>query len=109
MARYISGVLLELPGFPALQVGQDFHVAVEARRTASEVLADMGVRRFGRMFGHIPQLGIGRTVDPLRIRKRFRKIRFGEAEEFFLSNFLLLFVVRHRLTLPTSVRRAPVA
>jgi len=73
-----------LSGFlTLLQVGQNFHVAVEARGTASEMLADVCVRRLGRMLGHTHQVGIRRTVDPLRIGKRLRQIRPREAEELF--------------------------
>ena len=73
-----------LSGFPTpLWVGQNFHVAVEARGRASEMLADVCVRRLGRMLGHTHQVGIRRTVDPLRIGKRLRQIRPREAEALF--------------------------
>ena len=57
------------------------------------------------MLGQACQFAIGRTVDPLRIGECLRKIGFREAEEFFLVNFLSLFVA-HCLALPTSTRQA---
>ncbi len=84
-----------LTGLPTLQVSQDLHVTVETRGAGSEVLADMGVCRLGRMFSHALQVRIRRAVNPLRIRKRLREIRLGETEEFFLVNFLSFPVVAH--------------
>jgi hypothetical protein len=80
-----------LSSFPALQIGQDFHVAAKARRAAGQVLADEGIR-LGRTLGQANQVPIGRTVDPVGIWKRFGKIRLGEGEELFLVDVLSLFV-----------------
>ena len=74
-----------LPGFPAFQVGEDFHVSIKARGTASKVLADKRIGLAG-MLGQAGQFAIGRTVDPLRIGKRLGEIRLGEVEELFLVN-----------------------
>src|SRR4029077_14271752 len=80
-----------LSSFPALQIGQDFHVAAKARRAAGEML---GYERIGfsAVLGQKCQVGIGRTIDPIRIWKRFGKIRLREGEELFLVDFLSLFV-----------------
>jgi hypothetical protein len=47
---------------------------------------------FSGALGQTCQVGIGRTIDPIRIWKRFGKIRLREAEELFLVDFLSLFV-----------------
>src|SRR5215469_1258976 len=74
-------------GFPTfLWVGQTFHLAVEARGTASEMLADVCVRRLGRMLGHTHQVGIRRTVDRLWIGKRLRQTRPPDSKELSLVN-----------------------
>ena len=39
---------------------------------------------FSGALGQTCQVGIGRTIDPIRIWKRFRKVRSGEGEEFFV-------------------------
>ncbi len=96
-----------LSGFPTLlQVGQTFHVAAEAWGTASEMLADVCVRRLGQMLRHTHQVGIWRTVDPLRIGKRLRQIRPPEAEELFLVNTSVLQATCLPLRLSLAVSRA---
>jgi hypothetical protein len=93
-----------LSGVSALQVGEDFHVPIKAGGTACEVLADRRIGPAG-VLSQPYQFAIGWTVDPLRVWKRLRKIRLCEAEEFFLVNFLSLFVA-HWLALPTLTRQA---
>ena len=80
-----------LSGFPALQIGQDFHVAGEAGGTAGEVLRDKRIS-FLRVLGQADQLGIWRTIDSLWIGEGFGKVCLGEAKESFLVSFLPLFV-----------------
>jgi hypothetical protein len=80
-----------LSRFPAFQVCQDFHVSIEAGGTTGEVLGDKRIGNFG-MFGQADQFGIRRTIDSLWVREGFGKILLSEAEEFFLVDFLPLFL-----------------
>lgn len=80
-----------LSGFPALQVSEDFHVAVEAGGTAGEVLRDKRIGFVG-VLGQSDQVGIWRTIESPWVGEGLGKISLGEAEEFFLVNFLPLFL-----------------
>jgi hypothetical protein len=80
-----------LSGLPALQISQNFHVAVEAGGTAGEMLRDKWIGFLG-VLSEANQIGIGRTVDSPWVGEGLGKISLGEAEEFFLVNFLPLFI-----------------
>lgn len=54
------------------------------------------------MFSHSLQVGIGGTVDAVRIWECFGEIGLREAKEFLFVKFLS-FVSWHRLVLPASV------
>ena len=87
-----SGLLASVP---ALQVGQNFHVSLEARRTAGEVLTNVVVPFWNGMFCHALEVGVGRTIEAVRVGERFGEIPLGEAEEFFLVKFLSVFLITH--------------
>ena len=67
-------IRISLASFPALEVGQNFHVSLKARRTAGKVLADFVVPFWNGVFSHLVQGGIRRTVDTLRVGECFGEI-----------------------------------
>ena len=71
----------------ALKVCQYFHVAVKTGGTTGELPAHRWLR-FLWMLGQANQVAIGRAINPLRVWKRLGKIHLGEAEEFFLTEWL---------------------
>ena len=93
-----------LSRFPALEVGEDLHVADEAGRTGSDVLDHSWIGLL-RMLRLKRQLMIWGAANPLRIWKSFGEIRLREPKEFFVANFAS-FLVSHRFALPPSVRKA---
>jgi hypothetical protein len=84
-----------LPRFPALQVSQNFHVAVEAGRAAGEMLGNKRIGLLG-MFSQADQFGIRRTIESPWVGKGFGKIRLGEAEQFLLVQLSLHFSLHWR-------------
>jgi len=82
----------------SFQFGKNLHVPVEARRAARQVLADERVL-FAGMFGHADQVGIWWAANPLRIRKGFGEVGFGEAKEFAFVDIVSL-ISRHYYALP---------
>ncbi len=87
-----------LYGFSALQLSQDFHVAVEARRATGEVLREKRIGFLG-VLSQTNQVGIRRAVEAPWVGEGLGKILLGEAKEFFLVNVLSL-LFGHWLALP---------
>jgi len=58
-------------GAATFQVSENFHIAVEARRTASQVLADFRVASLNGLFSHPLQVRIRWTANTLWVGKRF--------------------------------------
>jgi hypothetical protein len=94
-----------LSGSPASQLRQNFHVPLEAWRTAGEMFADFIVPFGNRMFRHLLQCRIGRTVNAMRVGKRFGQVRLGEAKEFVFVKFLSS-VFWHLVAWPASTPRS---
>jgi hypothetical protein len=65
------------------QDSEDFHIAVEARRTTGQVLADFCIAGLDGMLSQALEVGIRWAANSLRIGKRLGKIRLCEPEEFF--------------------------
>jgi len=63
------------------QFSENFHVAVEARRAASDVLGDERIRRLG-VFGEANQFRIRRAIEAPWVGECLGKISLGETEEF---------------------------
>lgn len=68
----LSAILQALSGC-AFQVGQDFHVAVEAWWTAGEMFACLVVPFWNRMAPPCAGVGVGRAVYALGIRKALER------------------------------------
>ena len=54
------------------------------------MFAELVVPFLHRMFGHVLQVGIGRTVSTMRVGEGFGEIGLREAKEFFFVKLVWL-------------------
>ena len=81
---------LFLTGVSVFHIGENFHIAVETRRAAGEVLGDERIGLPG-MFRQTDQFGIRRTIEAPLVGKGLGKISLSEVEKPFFVELSLHF------------------